>query len=206
MIGLYLFCLVTLSAFVWLCIGVKRIGSVSRGQQIGQRTKTALLLIDLQTVFWDHGPYTETAKQAAQTAILKEVETAKAQGHPVIAIRQEWSYPSTKAVAKLLMKGQAIAGSPGTELAAPFARVAEHSMTKRVQDAFETGELDAVLAKLHVGKLRLVGLDLRYCVAKTALAARHRGYNVTIVGDGTLSATPAGDVSKRLSQSGVAFQ
>jgi nicotinamidase-related amidase len=88
------------------------------------------------------------------------------------------------------MKGQAIKGTPGTELAAPFCNAADHVLVKRVQDAFETKELDALLKQLNVGKLRLVGLDTNYCVAKTALAARQRGYEVEIVEQGILSADP----------------
>ena len=163
--------------FLWLVTGVRKIGAVSCGTPIGkQQQNEALLLIDLQTVFWDHGPYSEPARQSAKAAILRAVETAKAQGHPVIAVRLEWSIPSTKAVARLAMKGQALAGSAGTEIAQPFAGLAEEVLTKRVQDAFETGELDALLTKRGVGKLRIVGLDLNYCVLKTALAARNRGY------------------------------
>jgi nicotinamidase/pyrazinamidase len=189
MIG-YLVAIVIFLAVAWLVVGVRKIGAVSQGKPIGGREKEALLLIDLQTVFWDHGPYTDLAKQAARDAILKEIDAAKAQGHPIIAVRQEWSIPSTKAIARLTMKGQAIEGSAGTELAEPFVGLADHVLVKRVQDAFETGALDTLLDKLGVGKLRIAGLDLNYCVLKTALAARNRGYAVTVVKGGTLSAAP----------------
>ena len=88
------------------------------------------------------------------------------------------------------MNGQAIAGTPGTEIAAPFAGLADQTLVKRVQDAFETKELDKILGQLNVGTLRIVGLDTNYCVAKTALAARQRGYQVEIVKRGVLSADP----------------
>lgn len=193
-----------LLGLLWLVTGVRKIGAVSRGTPIGKKQqKEALLLIDLQTVFWDHGPYSEPAKQSAKAAILREVETAKAQGLPVIAVRQEWSIPSTKAVARLAMKGQALAGSTGTELAQPFAGVADEVLVKRVQDAFETGELDALLTKLGVGKLRIAGLDLKYCVLKTALAARNRGYETVVVKDATLYAAPIDRAEKQMNETGV---
>lgn len=193
-----------LLGLLWLVTGVRKIGAVSRGTPIGkEQQKEALLLIDLQTVFWDHGPYSDPAKQSAKGAILREVETAKAQGHPVIAVRQEWSIPSTKAVARLAMKGQALEGSAGTELAQPFAGVADQVLIKRVQDAFETGELDALLTKLGVGKLRIVGLDLNYCVLKTALAARNRGYETVVVKDATLYAAPIDRAEKLMTECGV---
>lgn len=188
---------------LWLGNGVKRIGSVSAGEVVGARDGSALLLIDLQSVFWDRGPYSEAAKDSSAAIILKEVEAAQAQNHPVIAVRQEWSIASTKAVARLTMRGQAIEGSAGTELAERFSSVPQHVIVKRVQDAFETGELDALLERLDVGKLRLVGLDLNYCVQKTALAAINRGYEVTVVKDGTLSTAPSQGAEKRMTSAGV---
>ncbi|MBU2867109.1 cysteine hydrolase [Vibrio hepatarius] len=201
----YIFGIVFLFLILWLGNGVRRIGSVSIGETIRERDGSALLLIDLQSVFWDRGPYSDALKESAASAILDEVEAARAQNHPVIAVRQEWSIPSTKTVARLTMKGQAIVGSEGTEIAEQFSSLPDHVMVKRVQDAFETGELDALLERLGVGKLRLAGLDLNYCVHKTALAAKNRGYDVIVVKDGTLSAAPTEAAEKRMLSAGVVF-
>lgn len=189
---------------LWLGNGIRRIGAVSIGEMIPHRKGSALLLIDLQSVFWERGPYSKAAKEAAAAVILAEVEAARAQNYPVIAVRQEWSIPSTKAVAKLAMKGQAIEGSDGTEIAEVFTSLPDHVVVKRVQDAFETGALDALLESRDVGRLRLVGLDMNYCMQKTALAARNRGYDVTVVKDGTLSAGPTESAEERMSSAGVA--
>lgn len=184
--------MITLAVFtVWISHGAAQIGAVSKGTPIGQRPKKALLLIDLQTVFWEHGPYTQAAKAAAYSTILDAVAAAKAEGTPVVAIRQEWSTPATRLIAFVAMKGQALAGSPGIELAAPFAGLADEVLVKRVQDAFETGELDQLLARLDVGTVSVVGLDFNYCVAKTALAARQRGFDVEVLQQGALAADQA---------------
>lgn len=191
---------------VWFTTGIIRIGSISDGKQIGDRSETALVLIDLQSVFWEDGPYSDASKTEAKAAILEEIDEAKSKGLPIIALRQEWSIPSTKMVARLTMKSQAIEGTPGTELAEPFADLADHVLVKRVQDGFETGELDQLLAKLNVGKLRLVGLDFNYCVQKTALAARKRGFEVTIIKRGTLSAAPTDQSEMRMASQNIALQ
>lgn len=196
----------TLIAVVWLVGGVKRIGAISSGKPIGDRSGTALILIDLQHVFWEHGPYSEEIKSEAEAVILDEVATARERAISVIAVRQEWSIPSTKMVARLAMKGQAVQGTPGVELAKPFAELADHVLVKRVQDAFETGELDTLLFELGVGRIRLVGLDFNYCIQKTALAARKRGYEVTIVRRGTLSAAPTQQTENLLTVHGVVLQ
>lgn len=188
----------------WLGNGIRRIGAVSVGVPIPERSGSALLLIDLQSVFWERGPYSNAAKEAAAGVILSEAKAARAQGHPVIAVRQEWSIPSTKAVAKVSMKGQAIEGSDGTEIAEVFKSLPDYVLVKRVQDAFETGELDALLKRHDVGRLRLVGLDMNYCVQKTALAARNRGYEVTVLKDGTLAASQRERAEQKLSSAGVA--
>ncbi|WP_046212094.1 cysteine hydrolase family protein [Phaeobacter italicus] len=201
----YILAIAVLLLILWLGNGIRRIGAVSGGETISVRHGSALLLIDLQSVFWERGPYSNAAKEAAARVILSEVEAARAEGHPVIAVRQEWSIPSTKAVAKLSMKGQAIEGSEGTEIAEIFTSLPDHVVVKRVQDAFETGELDALLESYGVGRLRLVGLDMNYCVQKTALAARNRGYEVTVVKEGTLAAAPTESAEKQMSSAGVAI-
>jgi nicotinamidase/pyrazinamidase len=205
MIG-YLLGAAGLGLALWLGDGVRRIGAVSKGRPIGQRPGTALLLIDLQTVFWDNGPYSGAAKDEARSAILDEVAAARAAGQPIIALRQEWSIPSTRCLARLTMKGRAIAGSPGTEITEPFAGIADHVLVKPVQDGFQSGELDRLLAQLDVGKLRIVGLDLNYCVLKTALAARKRGYEVAIPLRATLAAHSTDGARKRLAAQSVRFQ
>ena len=199
----YVVLIVCFLLMIWLGYGVKRIGAVSRGDMIGNRKNSALLLVDLQSVFWESGTYPEAAKTSAEAAIQTEVEAARVQGDPVIAIRQEWSIPSTKALARLAMKGRAIEGSAGTELAPPFASLPDHVMVKRVQDAFETGELDTLLKSLDVGKLRIVGLDSNYCVKKTALAARNRGYEVAVVRAATLAAGDPESAERLMESQGV---
>lgn len=199
----YVLVTLCLLLLIWLGLGIKRIGAVSRGDMIGHRKNSALLLVDLQTVFWESGSFTEAAKNAAEAAILTAVNAARAQGDPVIALRQEWSIPSTKALARLTMKGQAIEGTAGTELAPPFAPLPDHVIVKRVQDGFETGELDALLKRLDVGRLRIVGLDFNYCVQKTALAAKGRGYEVAVLKAGTLAASNTEKTEKRMEASGI---
>ena len=73
--------------------------------------------------------------------------------------------------------------------------------------------LAQVLAKLWAqllntrqhAQLRIVGLDFNYCVLKTALAARARGYAVTVVTDGTLAAGKTDKSTARLQAAGVAL-
>lgn len=187
---LVLLALPLIAALIWLTLGIARIGAVSTGPKIKARTGTALLLVDLQTVFWKDGPYSAEEKARAERFILAEIDAARAQGMPVIALRQEWSLPATKVLARLTMKGQAIEGTKGTELAAPFRTHVDHEIVKRVQDGFETGVLDTLLDDLNIGKLRIVGLDGQYCITKTTQGALARGYTAHLLMPGILSAAP----------------
>ena len=56
----------------------------------------------------------QATKTCAAKAIKPEVRRAKAKGQPVIALRQAWPIPSTKRLARLLIKGQGIAGLDDT--------------------------------------------------------------------------------------------
>ncbi|WP_299692073.1 isochorismatase family cysteine hydrolase [uncultured Tateyamaria sp.] len=206
---IYLVLLVpVLAVLLWLGNGIRQIGAVSRGRPVGARGNTALLMIDLQSVFWDDGPYRAHDRSTAEAAIAAEAARARQEGIAIIAVRQEWSIPATRCLARLTMGGRAIAGTPGTELAAPFADLPDHVLVKRVQDAFETGALDALLAKLDVGTLRIVGLDARYCVATTTKAARRRGYAVEVVTGGVLSADPVGPLAtlQKIADAGVVLR
>ncbi|MCR9085403.1 MAG: cysteine hydrolase [Rhodobacteraceae bacterium] len=175
---------------LWLGFGIWQIGRVSAGARIPERSGTAVLMIDLQTVFWRDGPYGAADKARIEAAVRAHVAAAKRAGYPIIALRQEWSQPATRAVARVMMRGKAIAGTPGTELAAPFQGLADHELVKRVQDGFETGALDPLLADLDVGQLRIMGLDGEYCVARTAIAALARGYEVALCVDAIATARP----------------
>ena len=62
---------------------------------------------------------------------------------------------------------------------------------KRVEDGFETGELDILLEILRVGRLRLMGRDGCAGLARTAQAALNRGYEVELVRDGIATADSA---------------
>ncbi|MCP5074446.1 MAG: cysteine hydrolase [Rhodobacteraceae bacterium] len=181
---LYPLLAVILAFFLWLALGVNRIGRISKGVPIGPRDGTALLLIDLQTVFWRDGPYGDHTKARVEKTTTMLAARARDAGEPVIAVRQEWNEPATKLIAKITMQGKAIAGSAGTELAAPFKNMPTHVLSKGVQDAFQTGELDQLLKELDVGKIDICGLDGVYCVARTASAALNRGYSVTLHKDG----------------------
>lgn len=173
---------------LWLWASYRYMVRPTQGTPIEPRPGAALLLVDLQTVYWRDDTYDAQTRARVEAAVAREAALAQHRNQPVIAVRQEWSGIGPRLIAWIAMKGHAVKASPGTELAAPFAGQADHVVTKRVQDGFETGELDVVLRVLRVGHLRIAGLDGTGSVARTAQAAINRGYEVTLVSDAIATA------------------
>lgn len=176
---------------LWLAMSLRHAMSVSSGRPIAtaERPGTALLVVDVQPDFL--GLYESTARGRALDEVRGAVARARAEGWPVIAIRQGWQTPGMRFVARIFSGGRGLAWRPGTEVLPEVAAVADHVVNKRVQDSFETGELDDLLRGLRVGRLVVTGLDGCACVRTTALAALRRGYKVTIVERAVLSTAPS---------------
>lgn len=191
--------------FAWLARTARHISQISPAEAIAPRAQKALLLINLQTVFWESDFYDQSSRETVLKTVQDRAAQAHKNGDAVIAIRQEWSETSTRLVARLFMAGAGLAGSPGIETAKPFAHLPTHQLSKRVQDAFETGELDKLLSSLQVGSLEIVGLDGEYCVARTAESALNRAYQVGLItaGIATAKAHKIGPIYKRLGHLGA---
>ncbi|WP_317055452.1 cysteine hydrolase family protein [Roseovarius rhodophyticola] len=190
---------------IWLWASARYMVRASEGVVIGTRPGAALLLVDLQEACWSDALYDGRVRARVEAAVAREVALAQRDDIPVIALRHEWSGIGTRLVAHLQNQARLIKGKPGTELAAPFANLADHTVLKRVEDGFETGELDALLQVLDVGHLRIMGRDGAHAVARTTQAALNRGYDVTLVADGIATAQPGGfqDVADALMSQGA---
>ncbi|WP_338550352.1 cysteine hydrolase family protein [Roseovarius phycicola] len=190
---------------IWLWASARYMVRASDGVVIDRRPGHALLLVDFQAACWDDAYYEAPMRSRVETAVVREVALAQRDDIPVIALRHEWSGIGTRLVAHLQHQAGLIKGKPGTELATPFANLADHTVLKRVEDGFETGELDALLQVLDVGHLLIMGRDGAHAVARTTQAALNRGYDVTLVADGIATAQPGGfqDVADALMSQGA---
>lgn len=180
--------IVGFAVLLWIWLRARALKRPSLGPMIEPRPGTAVLLINLQDVFWNEAHYDADQRARVEAAVAREVELAKLADQPVIALRQEYSDPGYRVVARLLHKGEAIRGGAGLGLAEPFVGMADHLVTKQAQDGFANRELCTVLRALRVGRLRILGLDGEHDVAKTAQGALNRGYRVELVRDGIATA------------------
>lgn len=130
------------------------------------RPHAALLVIDVQTgvVAGNHD------RDAVIANIARLVDKARGDGVPVIWVRHQ---------NKDLVKGE----DRWQIVAELKPRAGEPMIEKFYGDAFEDTGLEAVLAKLGVGRLVVTGAQSDACIRSTIHGGFTRGYDVTLVSD-----------------------
>jgi len=167
----------------------------STGKKINlpKRPNSALLIVDLQEDFTNatgKNAYDPDLVEKRIAAINDLVETANANGYPVISIRQTFRGWYMNLLMKLLNEGRGSPKSEGLDLDARINGDIDHDIVKARADGFSEPELDRVLDQQKVGKLIIVGLDGDYCVNATMQAALNRGYEVSFSDATTLALNP----------------
>jgi nicotinamidase-related amidase len=154
------------------------------------RRGKALILVDLQEDYTGpHAPQSYKEPERLISSANQLIESAHAGGWPVylarVAMPNDWFH-------SLLTGGTAIAGTKGADFDARLVRVGTTEIVKTKSDSFSNPLLDSQLADQQVGELFIAGLDAKFCVKKTILGARNRGYKVNVVREGiaTRHSTP----------------
>ena len=151
---------------------------------LSNRPGTALLIVDVQTgvVAGNHD------RDAVIANIARLAQKARDERVPVIWVRHQ---------NKDLVKGE----DRWQIVAELNPRRGEPMIEKFYGDAFEDTDLEAVLAKLGVGRLVVTGAQSDACIRSTIHGAFTRGYDVTLVSDAhttedltTWGAPPPGQV------------
>tara|TARA_E500000318_G_scaffold100750_1_gene103667 strand:- start:170 stop:874 length:705 start_codon:yes stop_codon:yes gene_type:complete len=190
-----LIAILLIALIAYTLYGHRRHLAISTGPKIdpASRPNTALLLIDLQDDFTSDSAkhtYPADAMTNGIMAINKLVETANANGSPVISIRQTFTGWYINFLVKLLNEGRGSPKSKGLDIDARIDGDIDHDIVKSRADAFHEPELSRVLDRQHVGKLIIVGLDGDFCVNATMKAALDRGYDVSFSDATTLAHNP----------------
>ena len=130
------------------------------------RPNTALVVIDVQNEVVG-GAFD---RDAVVGRIVRLVDAARSKGVPVV-----WVQHNDDGMAK---------DSDGWQLVDELLPAdGEPLVHKSYRSAFESTDLDAVLAQLGVGRVVLCGAETAFCMRHTTHGALERGYDVTIVGD-----------------------
>lgn len=133
---------------------------------LSNRPSTALLVVDVQNDIVG-GSYNRDSV-VANVATL--VEKARAEDVPVV-----WVQHSDENI---------VHGSDGWRYVPELIRRDDEPVVeKQYGDAFEDTDLEAVLARLGVGRMIVVGAQTDECIRSTLHGAIVRGYDATLVSD-----------------------
>jgi nicotinamidase-related amidase len=147
---------------------------------------TAIIVVDIQedyTGMTAQPPFPYEGSETLISSINTVLETAAAHGCTIVYTTQEFEGLLGMIVSRLLFKGVAIKGHPGTQLDARLNVVSDYHISKSTLNAFANPRLHAVLQEHHVTELYFVGLDAAYCLDKTAKGGVRLGYHVTLLED-----------------------
>ena len=133
---------------------------------LANRPNTALIVIDAQVGVVAGAP----RRDAVVATIGALVERARRDGVPVV-----WVQHISEELAK---------GSDAWRIVPELSpQAGEPVIEKRYGDAFQDTELEAVLARLGVGRLAVTGAQTDACVRSTLHGAFVRGYDTILVAD-----------------------
>lgn len=162
---------------------------VSEGVPIENRDPdgVALMVIDIQG--GTTGSESALKTLVEQSDMLIEnvnsiIDEMHARNQPIIYVRTEVANPLLNILNNTMAKG-----TKGAELDPRMVRRPGEEVVKRRGDPFIGTDLEEILADQHISELVLVGLDAQQCVRSAVLAARNRGYRVTVIEDAVISKT-----------------
>lgn len=146
----------------------------------------AIIVVDIQEDYTGATakppfPYKDAATLIA--SINTVLEKAVEHDCTVVYTTQEFEGLIGTIASKLLFKGVAMKGQPGTKIDSRLNVVSNHHISKSNLNAFANPALHAVLEEHHIKELYFVGLDGAFCLDKTAKAAVRLGYTVTLLDD-----------------------
>ncbi len=152
-------------------------------------TKTALVLIDIQSALQETGFYgSERNNPHAEANAQSILQFFRDKGWPVFHVKHDSSNPESPLAP----------GKPGNSfnpLVAPLDH--EPVFRKSVNSGFIGTNLEQALRKVAVTDLVIVGLTTEHCVSTTARMAANLGFNNTLVSDATAAFDKIGANGKR---------
>jgi len=137
--------------------------------------KTALLLIDIQNDYFEHGTMTLVGSEQAAANAGLILSRARAEGLPVIHIQ----HIATRPTATFFLPDTAGAQIHAAVKPLPTEKV----IVKHYPNSFRETELLEYLKANAIENLVVCGMMTHMCVDATVRAAKDYGYNCTLIGD-----------------------
>lgn len=144
--------------------------------------RDALLLVDVINTF-DHedGERLLESFRARHRGLVRALERAREQRLPVVYANDNvgvWDGDSRRLVREAVERGR---GGGLVKAVAP--QDGDRFVVKPRYSAFDNTPLELLLRELEVERLLLAGTATEMCVVQTAIAARERGFKVSVLVD-----------------------
>jgi nicotinamidase-related amidase len=123
-------------------------------------------------------------------SVNRTIESAVASGMTVIYICHE----DTNPLIKFVTGSRMVKGKNASAIDKRVKIVSENIFVKHIMDGFSNEALHKFLIAYKINTLYMTGLDAEYCVYRTSLGAKNRGYSVNLIEDAVISST----VNKKL--------
>jgi ureidoacrylate peracid hydrolase len=165
-----------------------RVAPYNRSELRLDRSKAALLVVDMQNFFMNPQSPTFTCGSVAILPNVKQlIDSFRANRRPVIFTRHVHHPDGIDAgIMGWWWKGICVEGSLESEIHRDIAPLAgEKVILKHRYSAFFDTDLGTILRCLKVEDLALVGCMTNMCVESTARDAYYRDYRVFVPADGT---------------------
>lgn len=137
---------------------------------------TALLVIDIQNDYMTGGKFPLWNAAECETRVVKLIGDCRRNGMPVILIQHVAASSAAPFFAP---------GTPGARITDTIRAAATDApvVTKHFADSFYQTELEALLRKMGIKKILLVGMMTQNCVTFTALSKEAEKYNPEVLSD-----------------------
>ncbi|MBS3816117.1 MAG: cysteine hydrolase [Candidatus Thermoplasmatota archaeon] len=148
------------------------------GDKIGE---TAILVIDMINDFVTGKLGCENAENIVPD-LKRFLEDAEEKGIPRIFIQDnhEEDDPEISHWGQHAMKGE-----EGSETVPQLQGLADERLRKKFYDSFYRTDLEQVLEERDIEEMILTGVTTDICIQNTAAGAFYRGYDITVIEDGT---------------------
>lgn len=141
--------------------------------------KPALLVIDMQEIFFDEDPSVLSSLENAAANINAAIEIFRKRKLPIIVIED------------IEEADGRVPGSPGFETTSRIElEASDPRIRKTYGNAFNKTELHSILSDLEVDTLILTGYEAANCVLSTSRGAKDFDYRSILLRGGTAGQTP----------------
>jgi len=161
---------------------------------LGDRDRTALLVIDMQNDFVRPGARLATPRGMAIVPVIASLaDEARLRGFPVVFTQEQHRADGTDFGIELIFEPpHCIEGGGGDDIVAELQPEAADVVIRRKRryDAFQGTDLDAWLRANGIENLLITGVCTDICVLATVLRARNLDYRCFVIEEGVDGTSP----------------